>query len=801
LGLTFVFVLAIIGAVAAENSTDTSSDISDLEPVDTKESSDVTISGLVKRCSDGTPFSGVTVTVSGDGENIASTTSNGEGYYSLNFNHNLESYHVTATASGHKISSQQVTVNTDSENRKTATADFTLGVGDTYVYGGWGTNPDEMITFPDGTTINKSAPATYTTINDGIINVDIGKTVYVGDWTYYEGITIYNNLNLVGQSQNGTKIDGSDSVRPVTVSSGTVTITNFTIQNGRSITGGGIANSGNLIIFNTTIKNNTAFSTGISAYSDGGGIYNYDIGIMNITGCTIENNTASASAIADAHSWGGGICNWGNLEINYTTIQNNRVIATGPNVYTYGGGISNHDNLTIRNSVINNNNAKSEANTGTAAVNGGGIFNSNILEIYDTLISNNIAESVSTGGIAGSYGGGIMNFGDNLIIKRSTIENNNAQATGNLATAQGGGIYSFGMFTANYNRIAGNYPHEIHNAASITPDVKYNWWSSNNPIFTNLVVGSLDYTPWLFMTIEAQPATIYNGDTSLIKASFNNYFDGTILTPFNPEVGHIPDGTIVTFDTDKGNIGSNTIEKETNGGIAIATLTANETPGVAHVNAATDFETRNVDVIINPSPIASFTATPTSGKGPLKVKFTSTSIGTINRYEWDFDGDGKIDSTAQNPTYTYTKQGVYTVLLTVKGPGGTSIKIRTNYITVRMPDLLMQSVYAPTTARRGRYIRVTNRVRNIGNWPSGSFYVAFYLKRYKNSSKKYYLGRRYVSSLKASISSFRRNYFRVSYKIPRGRYYILAVADYTRRVKESLRANNIKYTTTRTRII
>jgi PKD repeat protein len=206
-------------------------------------------------------------------------------------------------------------------------------------------------------------------------------------------------------------------------------------------------------------------------------------------------------------------------------------------------------------------------------------------------------------------------------------------------------------------------------------------------------------------------------------------------------------------------------------------------------------------LIVNfPIPVASFTATPTSGRGPLTVKFTSTSTGTIDKYAWDFNGDGKVDSTLRNPSYTYTKAGVYTVKLTVTGPGGTRTQTRTKYINVKLPDIQMNSVYASTTVRRGNNIRIINRVRNIGTISTGSFYVGFYLKMYKTSTKKYYLGRRYLSSLKAGYTSLRTNYFRVSNKIPRGRYYILAVADYTKRVREISRANNLKYTTTKTRI-
>ncbi len=48
------------------------------------------------------------------------------------------------------------------------------------------------------------------------------------------------------------------------------------------------------------------------------------------------------------------------------------------------------------------------------------------------------------------------------------------------------------------------------------------------------------------------------------------------------------------------------------------------------------------------------------------VDFNDASIGTITQWEWDFDGDGTVDSNFQNPTpFTYA-EGNYTASLTVE---------------------------------------------------------------------------------------------------------------------------------------
>lgn len=64
-----------------------------------------------------------------------------------------------------------------------------------------------------------------------------------------------------------------------------------------------------------------------------------------------------------------------------------------------------------------------------------------------------------------------------------------------------------------------------------------------------------------------------------------------------------------------------------------------------------------------------FTASDTTGATPLLVQFTDRTVtddpGGILLWQWDLDGNGSIDSTLQNPTFTYTTCGSYNVTLTV----------------------------------------------------------------------------------------------------------------------------------------
>jgi len=80
-------------------------------------------------------------------------------------------------------------------------------------------------------------------------------------------------------------------------------------------------------------------------------------------------------------------------------------------------------------------------------------------------------------------------------------------------------------------------------------------------------------------------------------------------------------------------------------------------------------------------PVASFSANVTSGVIPFAVQFTDTSSNSPTLWSWDFDNDGVIDSTVQNPSVIYNASGTYSVNLTVAGSTGSDTITKTGYIT------------------------------------------------------------------------------------------------------------------------
>ena len=79
---------------------------------------------------------------------------------------------------------------------------------------------------------------------------------------------------------------------------------------------------------------------------------------------------------------------------------------------------------------------------------------------------------------------------------------------------------------------------------------------------------------------------------------------------------------------------------------------------------------------------ADFQASQTSGYARLTVQFEDNSGGKIETWEWDFDNNGVIDSTGQNPTYTYNSAGEYSVRLRITANGFSNEILKEKYITV-----------------------------------------------------------------------------------------------------------------------
>lgn len=211
-------------------------------------------------------------------------------------------------------------------------------------------------------------------------------------------------------------------------------------------------------------------------YVDTGGELTLNDIVLRHARPSAPSNTAPAPA-----DYGGAIYNAGKLNINRSTIRNNRA--------KVGGGIYNSGELTIQHSQIIDNTGAGSGDVGA------GIENRGTLILIDSLIQNNDAGTGTGGGVSNTaggfasiirtlfsmnqstWGGGLYNQAS-AIVKDTTFSQNEASSLGgavyaggsvstslintsislNLASV-GSGIYHFGGTLNLVNSlIAGNTP-------------------------------------------------------------------------------------------------------------------------------------------------------------------------------------------------------------------------------------------------------------------------------------------------------------------------------------------------------
>ncbi|MBY0436220.1 MAG: PKD domain-containing protein, partial [Cyclobacteriaceae bacterium] len=132
------------------------------------------------------------------------------------------------------------------------------------------------------------------------------------------------------------------------------------------------------------------------------------------------------------------------------------------------------------------------------------------------------------------------------------------------------------------------------------------------------------------------------------------------------------------------------------------------------------------DVLINPTPVASFTATPDRGAAPLTVQFNNTSQGAT-QYAWRFEDKVPATSARISPVYTFATLGDYSAQLTATNAQGCA-DILTMPIRVLVPviDLVLTDFSMTTDPITGKLKGIVT-IQNKSNVPVGPVEVALYL--------------------------------------------------------------------------
>ena len=353
-------------------------------------------------------------------------------------------------------------------------------------------------------TINFAIPAANCT--NGVCTITLTGELTILETAIGGALTITNTTgrtNLLVSGNNATRIFYMNDNANLTLNGLTVTAGNGTGQNsgiGGAIVASGVLTLNNLIVSNSVIT---------AANGVGGGIFNF--GTLNVTNSTISGNSASS---------GGGITSNGTaLTITNSTISGNTATALR------GGGVENFNGpLTATDSTF----------SGNMALNGGGGGG-----IY-TLIDTNLTRVTVSGNTAANGGGIFNNVTNTLTMTNSTVSGNTAYGTNSVA----GGIESD---NANFTLTAVTVTNNSSTAANCTNCAGGIRHSTRTGILQNTIVAgntvaaaasAPDYSGNITDTSSFN--LIGNGDgitNGGITGGTNGNQVGTTANPINPMLG------------------------------------------------------------------------------------------------------------------------------------------------------------------------------------------------------------------------------------------------------------------------
>ncbi len=431
-----------------------------------------------------------------------------------------------------------------------------------------------------------------------------------------------------------------------------------------------------------TISN--SMFTGNTAQNSGGALLNWDNGSVNMTNCTITDNSAGA---------GGGIANWqGTVTISGTTISDNS--ASG------GGGIYNQATLTDNGGTLSSNSAPAGAaiftQGGSLTLNAGTIqapptFTGSNIEIQggasvimsgvtvdsaatSTAIEVNASSLTATGiGITGYLIGiSVVNNGS-ATITDSTLS---SDATGILV---GSGASDTCTVTATNDSFASDTTGVQNNQTGGPLNATLDWWGSvtgpanaTNPGGTGAAAaGNVSFSPWLGdASIVAPDYLVFLSTTGNQYAVTPNSGNSSLqVTLGGSPVGSISGGDTLGFT---GSGGTVTINGET-GASSLDVFNINDTSvkfaaadglsgsTISFVGTAI---TRNVDA---QGTTNTFNILGAGASGP-----SGSLVGDVGTNAFVFSGSSKLIGSIQGAGSSTLDFSAYGSGVTVKLANGTA---------------------------------------------------------------------------------------------------------------------------------
>ncbi len=554
------------------------------------------------------------------------------------------------------------------------------------------------------------------TISNGTVlvgDLDIGFDVGSSGTLTVDG----GSLIITNQSQTGFLTVGDQGQGAFVLNNGVVTADFLIVTNGASSVfnqNGGVLNT-----INTTVMNGSEFVIG-------DGIHAATFDMLGGINSFANNLLISTNALlTGCGTINGAVVNLGTITNNCSTLTFNGVITNNGTIVVDSGATAVFASPVVNNGLI-------DATAGTA------LFLSNVVN-NGTLATNRppIASfsGVPTNGVTpllvtftdtstGTITNRSWTFGDggttntlNTIVAHTY----NVAGTDTVTLITTGPLGVNTNTRVNYIVVTNGPPHLIISPGNRDFGLLAVGQSSTQTFSvvnagSQTLAGTAIVSGASFAFVGGSPFTVNSGQTGLVSISFNpgaaGAFTGSIVFASNggvstnavtgsaavaPTAGFtaIPTNGAATLLVNFTDASSGTVTGRvwTFGDGATSTLTG---PSHSYTTAGTFSVSltvfgpigSNMLLQVNyitvtnvlSAPVAGFTASPTNGAVPLLVNFTDASSGTITGRVWSF-GDG-VTSTLASPSHSYTTAGIFSVSLTVFGPGGSNMLLRANDITI-----------------------------------------------------------------------------------------------------------------------
>lgn len=456
---------------------------------------------------------------------------------------------------------------------------------------------------------------------------------------------------------------GTIQLGPVTAHQ--VTFTNF---NGTyTLDGGALTVLGNLTIANSSGKVVLAY-----VIAGPGSLTMDSTSTLRVDG--LSPNTYAGGTLIHR-----GTLIWGTL-VNGISPECNQALGTGP-VTIDAGGTLQFERVTATNALTLNGGTLYSQNGWGATWSGPVTVNSNstLKATWPLTIS---------GAISGS--GGLIKTGDNTVTLSgvNSYTGSTEVQGGTLALSQaaslGGGALKLGNGSVvNLNFTGTRTILGLTLGGTNLPAGVYGSLSSSAPNKDSHFSGGGTVTVRAAASVINLPATDIRGDSATLNATLmGNGLTHSVLAYWNT----FDAGTNAALWTNSVSVGVWTNPGPTHFSVTLPGLSPRR-PYYFTFSATNVFQTlwaTNVQTFTTVGPpTAGFTASATNGYAPLRVVFTNASNGSINQLHWNF-GDGNSIDTPGLLTVTnlYLHPGLYTVTLTVGGPGGADTIVQKGLIGV-----------------------------------------------------------------------------------------------------------------------